>query len=258
MCGPPSVWAAGCSGHAMGLGQAVGMLHERMEALISEQGQPSPKDMQHREVEEALSLGWSDFPLEVKTEPRIPPKRPPLLCPQKPGYQTPGTTGPSEPGLQSQVWLLPHVHASSDGELTTWGCRLGGSAWLWAPARMAGKLSLERNLSGATGLGVKLSRGGTWPVPPPRSGRDAGISLGPVVIAGVRKARRGSILQLRKLWRHGLETPGGGRASLPTLRPPTGHLAKFLSRGAPSEVDAEGACGPVAQPRPTHSHCLDS
>ena len=93
MCGPPSVQAAGSSGGASGLERAVGTLLERRAALSSEQGQLSPKDTRHQEVEEAPSLGWSDFTLEVFTEPGIPPQRPPFLCPQKPGCRCSGIPG---------------------------------------------------------------------------------------------------------------------------------------------------------------------
>lgn len=85
-------------------------------ALSSEKGHLSPKDTQHGEAEEVPSLGWSDFTLEVFTEPSISTQRTPFLCPQKPDSRSPDSRTPSARPLVPGV--VPTVRASSNGELT--------------------------------------------------------------------------------------------------------------------------------------------
>lgn len=112
-------------------------------ALSSEKGHLSPKDMQHGEAEKVPSLGWSDFTLEVFTEPSISPQRTPFLCPQKPDSRSPDSRTLHQPGLQSLAWsprcVRPAMRSSH-----RWCLR--GSAQL--------RLRLQRTLPGAPGPGV--------------------------------------------------------------------------------------------------------
>lgn len=64
-------------------------------------------------------------------------------CPQEPESQDSMSLASSGSPL-----LFSCLPASSDGELTTWGCRPGESAPLWAPAQMEGKLSSDGHCPG--------------------------------------------------------------------------------------------------------------
>lgn len=130
-CQPPGTLRVAC-------GRQRALCMKAQTALSSEKGHLSSKDTQHREAEGDPSLGWSDIPLEVFTEPRMSPQ-----CPQEPESQDSMSLASSGSPL-----LFSCLPASSDGELTTWGCRPGESAPLWAPAQMEGKLSFDGHCLG--------------------------------------------------------------------------------------------------------------